>query len=658
MASSIVVVDALLSDFPIIAMSDQFLRETKYNRKDVLFTNCRFLLENVSGPDVFRISRSSRAAIRAFCQLSRFPRALSGGADQDSQQPNCMQDGQVLMNHFVMRRTYVNGHPMIIGAQHFTQELVAVDSESLGRESEAYLNDIVVRMQKDQVLAELLAHEEAIMCKEPTSPHVCHRAGGRTGPKNTLFYQGSGVLRQEPDTLPNTGIICTATAIDPDTSGAMRFSLRAEEVARWQDYPPMGFTQTEPWRREMLPDFVQYAPCSICFCPIGAICNESDQPLSPFIRPVPLKANPKSLPKLNVNDVLTVELTKDMRLRRFVNGTCVQEVQAPYKPLDKPWYGCFQLSFSVSRAVVMQDECCEQEQRQPEKRRSKGDFASMLEQLVEGFEDVSVTLAMASQELDYPLVAISPGFEQLTGYTTADIVGRNCRFLNAGADMSETNRVGIRTALISGERFTTVLPNLRKDSSPFLNLLDLRTLEVGKQCKSGAPVRLLVGIQGEVDSGRSDAQWRAELPALSVQIQEDIRTRLAGASHVWIMENGDSLEPHSKPFWLDEPMTQPVAGASSPKASPCVNPKGGLFAGKGDTPGAAPGAETRPDEWTPAMVAQFLRSIDLPMYIEAFEAERVDGEVLIDLNEESIADLKVKKIHQKKLLRAIEALRE
>ena len=51
--------------------------------------------------------------------------------------------------------------------------------------------------------------------------------------------------------------------------------------------------------------------------------------------------------------------------------------------------------------------------------------------------------------------------------------------------MEPADRAGIRTALATGARFTTVIPNLRKDLSPFLNLLDLRTLEVGRKNDRG-----------------------------------------------------------------------------------------------------------------------------------------------------------------------------
>ncbi|CAD7956846.1 unnamed protein product [Amoebophrya sp. A25] len=48
-----------------------------------------------------------------------------------------------------------------------------------------------------------------------------------------------------------------------------------------------------------------------------------------------------------------------------------------------------------------------------------------------GMQEFSVCIADPSLE-DCPLVAVSKGFERLTGYRVEDCVGRNCRFLNYG----------------------------------------------------------------------------------------------------------------------------------------------------------------------------------------------------------------------------------
>ena len=53
---------------------------------------------------------------------------------------------------------------------------------------------------------------------------------------------------------------------------------------------------------------------------------------------------------------------------------------------------------------------------------------------------------------DMPLVYVNPAFEQLTGYAAAEVLGRNCRFLQG----EDTDQVGPGTrARCAGERAST-----------------------------------------------------------------------------------------------------------------------------------------------------------------------------------------------------------
>jgi len=49
------------------------------------------------------------------------------------------------------------------------------------------------------------------------------------------------------------------------------------------------------------------------------------------------------------------------------------------------------------------------------------------------FESVvnGVTIADATAE-DLPLVYVNPAFEKMTGYSSDEVLGRNCRFLQQG----------------------------------------------------------------------------------------------------------------------------------------------------------------------------------------------------------------------------------
>ncbi|BGP38930.1 hypothetical protein JCM10449v2_002868 [Rhodotorula kratochvilovae] len=76
---------------------------------------------------------------------------------------------------------------------------------------------------------------------------------------------------------------------------------------------------------------------------------------------------------------------------------------------------------------------------------------------------------------DDPIVLVSPGFCELTGYSAQQIIGRNCRFLQGKATAPEA--VGnIRTHLEGGEEVMQIVLNYRADGTPFLNLLHVLPL--------------------------------------------------------------------------------------------------------------------------------------------------------------------------------------
>ncbi|OLV17844.1 PAS domain S-box protein [Deinococcus marmoris] len=77
-----------------------------------------------------------------------------------------------------------------------------------------------------------------------------------------------------------------------------------------------------------------------------------------------------------------------------------------------------------------------------------------------------------AQQPDLPIIFVNPAFERLSGYLAAEIIGRNCRFLQ-GQDRDQEARQEILDALSEGHSVTTVLRNYRKDGSLFYNELTL-----------------------------------------------------------------------------------------------------------------------------------------------------------------------------------------
>ncbi|XP_045832949.1 phototropin-1-like isoform X1 [Trifolium pratense] len=93
---------------------------------------------------------------------------------------------------------------------------------------------------------------------------------------------------------------------------------------------------------------------------------------------------------------------------------------------------------------------------------------------------------------DYPIMYASAGFFNMTGYTSKEVIGRNCRFMQ-GADTDPNDVAKIREALAAGTTYCGRLLNYKKDGTPFWNLLTIAPIkdEHGKILK-------LIGMQVEV----------------------------------------------------------------------------------------------------------------------------------------------------------------
>ncbi len=96
-------------------------------------------------------------------------------------------------------------------------------------------------------------------------------------------------------------------------------------------------------------------------------------------------------------------------------------------------------------------------------------LSSILDECVNG-----VTLADPDLE-DMPVIYANKAFERLTGYSQADIIGHNCRFLQ-GPDRDQEGRFQIAEAIKKHEAIEVTLRNYRKDGELFFNHLKITPL--------------------------------------------------------------------------------------------------------------------------------------------------------------------------------------
>ena len=76
---------------------------------------------------------------------------------------------------------------------------------------------------------------------------------------------------------------------------------------------------------------------------------------------------------------------------------------------------------------------------------------------------------------DNPMIFISDEFEKQTGYSPAESLGKNCRFLQ-GPETDPEAIEAIRRALAEKDELTIDILNYAKDGSQFWNRLRIRPL--------------------------------------------------------------------------------------------------------------------------------------------------------------------------------------
>jgi len=111
-----------------------------------------------------------------------------------------------------------------------------------------------------------------------------------------------------------------------------------------------------------------------------------------------------------------------------------------------------------------------------------------------------IVIADASQP-DNPLIYVNPAFERITGYPAAEVLGRNCRFLQ-GEQSDQPGLQQLRQAIAQGTDCTVEVVNYRKDGELFWNQLSISPIY-----SPGGQLTHFVGIQTDIcDRKRAEAQ--------------------------------------------------------------------------------------------------------------------------------------------------------
>ncbi len=81
-------------------------------------------------------------------------------------------------------------------------------------------------------------------------------------------------------------------------------------------------------------------------------------------------------------------------------------------------------------------------------------------------------LVVDATKTDNPIIFVNPAFTQITGYAADEVIGRNCRFLQAG-DKQQSGLSELRAALKEKRAAQVTIRNYRKDGEMFWNQLQI-----------------------------------------------------------------------------------------------------------------------------------------------------------------------------------------
>lgn len=129
----------------------------------------------------------------------------------------------------------------------------------------------------------------------------------------------------------------------------------------------------------------------------------------------------------------------------------------------------------------------------------------------------SVVIADAKAP-DYPVVFVNTAFENMTGYSYDETIGRNCRFLQS-SDRHQSGIALITTAINNGQECKCVLRNYRKDGTMFWNKLHLFPF------RENGEMTYIVGTQQEVSVDRLVPDSMHEIAADRAKLVEELEKK-------------------------------------------------------------------------------------------------------------------------------------
>lgn len=137
---------------------------------------------------------------------------------------------------------------------------------------------------------------------------------------------------------------------------------------------------------------------------------------------------------------------------------------------------------------------------------------SWLASLLAAVEALPICFSLATARRDrrgFPLMYVNKHFEKITGFTRADVLGKNCRFLQCEETEKESVQI-LSEALRQGQPAQVIMMNRTGEGKPFRNLVCLKPVHDDKQ-RFLYVMSISVDVTREVDEGVAKMRLATDL---------------------------------------------------------------------------------------------------------------------------------------------------
>lgn len=151
---------------------------------------------------------------------------------------------------------------------------------------------------------------------------------------------------------------------------------------------------------------------------------------------------------------------------------------------------------------------------------------------------------------DNPIIYTNPAFSEITGYSAAEVVGKNCRFLQ-GEHSSPSTVELMRLSLDEKKPINATLLNYRKDGQPFWNNLKLSPI-----FSDQGELLYYLGIQNDVtEQKRTEEKLRQQAALIDISTDAILVQDLEHRIQFW-SKGAERLYGWSSSQVVDQPIGQ------------------------------------------------------------------------------------------------------